>query len=177
MRTAKLETVSSFLNGGTPSTENEEYFNGNIPWITGADISEFKVTKARSFISEEAIKKSATSMVPRGTVLLVTRTSVGKVALSSYDLCFSQDITAIIRDEKQLDSHYLKYFLATQETHFKRLQRGATINGITRDVVGEVEVPLAASVDEQKRIAAVLDKADRLRRQRRYAQTLSDSFL
>jgi type I restriction enzyme, S subunit len=168
--------VTTFLNGGTPSTEHESYFNGDIPWITGTDISDFRVSRARSFITEDAIRRSATSLVPKGTPLLVTRTSVGKVAIAPIELCFSQDITAIIPDGKFLDTKYLIYFLSTKETHFKRHQRGATIKGITREVVADIEIPLP-SVDEQKRIAAILDKADRLRRQRRFAQTLSDSFL
>lgn len=173
----KLGRVTSFLNGGTPSTANEDFFSGVVSWITGADISDFRVTKPRHLISEEAIEKSSTSLVPKGTVLLVTRTSVGKVAVSPTPLCFSQDITAVLPKNGKADATYLMYFLATQEEHFKRLQRGATINGITRDVIEDVDFPLPTNIDEQKRIAGILDKADRLRRQRRYAETLSDSFL
>lgn len=172
----KLDEVCKFLNGGTPSKENADYFNGNIPWITGADITSFLVRKVRSFITEKAVKDSATNLVSEGTVLLVTRTSVGKVAVAGMPLCFSQDITAIRNDEKQLDKSFLIYFLKTKEPYFKQSARGATIGGITREVVSQVEIPLP-SLDEQKRIAAILDKADRLRRQRRFAQTLSDSFL
>jgi type I restriction enzyme S subunit len=172
----KLGSVCKFLNGGTPTKENAAYFDGDIAWITGADITSFKVTKARSFITEKAIKESATNLVSAGTVLLVTRTSVGKVAVAGMTLCFSQDITAIRNDEKHLDKSFLIYFLKTKEPYFKQSARGATIGGITREVVSEIEIPLP-SLPEQKRIAAILDKADRLRRQRRFAQTLSDSFL
>ncbi|MDQ3711369.1 MAG: restriction endonuclease subunit S [Acidobacteriota bacterium] len=172
----KLDEVCKFLNGGTPSKENSNYFNGDIPWITGADIMSFLVRKVRSFITEKAIKDSATNLVPTGTVLLVTRTSVGKVAVAGMPLCFSQDITAIRNDEKYLDKSFLIYFLKTKESYFKQSARGATIGGITREIVSQVEIPLP-SLDEQKRIATILDKADRLRRQRRFVQTLSDSFL
>jgi type I restriction enzyme S subunit len=176
LKTVKLGGVCKFLNGGTPSKDISEYFDGNIAWITGADITSFKVTKARSFITEKAIKESATNLVPAGTVLLVTRTSVGKVAVAGIPLCFSQDITAIKNDEKYLDKGFLIYFLQTKVPYFKQKARGATIGGITREIVSEIEIPLPKP-DEQKRIAAILDKADRLRRQRRFAQTLSDSFL
>ena len=172
----QLGKVCKFLNGGTPTRENVAYFNGDIPWITGADITSFLVRKVRSFITEKAIKDSATNLVPAGTVLLVTRTSVGKVAVAGMPLCFSQDITAIRNDEKHLDKSFLIYFLKTKEPYFKQSARGATIGGITREVVSQVEIPLP-SLDEQKRIAAILDKADRLRRGRRFAQTLADSFL
>ena len=89
-----LGEVCSFQNGGTPSKDVDRYFRGDIPWITGADITSAVVKNARSFITKEAIENSATNLVPAGTVLLVTRTSVGKVAVAGADLCFSQDITA-----------------------------------------------------------------------------------
>ena len=166
--TVKLENVCSFLNGGTPSKAVPEYFTGEIPWITGADIVGNVACIARSFITEKAIKESATNLISKGTVLLVTRTSVGKVAIAGRDLCFSQDITALIPDAKKLDPNYLVDFLKSQEAHFKQHQRGATIQGISRDVVGSVEIPLPP-LDEQRRIAAILDKADVLRQKRRQA--------
>ncbi len=52
----KLGSVCKFLNGGTPTKETAAYFDGDIAWITGADITSFKVTKARSFITEKAIR-------------------------------------------------------------------------------------------------------------------------
>ena len=154
----KIGDVCSFLNGGTPSKSVERYFQGNNPWITGADITSPVVTKARSYITNEAIEGSATNLVPSGTVLLVTRTSVGKVAIAGIDLCFSQDITALTPDTSRLHAPYLVEFLKTQESHFESQARGATIKGITRQVVEELEIPLPP-LEEQKRIAAVLDKA------------------
>ena len=128
-------SICSFLNGGTPSRRVPRYYKGNVPWITGADISGPRADSARSFITEEAIRKSATNRVPAGTVLLVTRTSVGKVAVAAMELCFSQDITAIIPDSHCLDTSYLVHFLRTKQPHLERQARGATIKGVTREVV------------------------------------------
>ncbi|MDE0206282.1 MAG: restriction endonuclease subunit S [Candidatus Tectomicrobia bacterium] len=131
----KLGSVCSFLNGGTPSRRETRYYQGDVPWITGADITGRQADTARSFITEEAIRESATNLVPAGTVLLVTRTSVGKVAAAAMDLCFSQDITAIKPDSNFLDTSYLVHFLMTRQPHFERLARGATIKGVTRENV------------------------------------------
>lgn len=160
-----LGSVCTFLNGGTPSRRVPRYFEGDIPWITGADIVGPTVDQARSFITEEAIRDSATNRVPAGTVLLVTRTSVGKVAVAGTDLCFSQDITAITPDPEKLDSRYLVQFLRTKELHLERMARGATIKGITREVVADIPVPLPP-LPEQQRIAGVLDRAGALRAKR-----------
>lgn len=174
-KTVKLGDVCKFLNGGTPSKEISKYFDGHIPWITGADIISPIVTNARSFITDEAIQSSATNLVQKDTVLLVTRTSVGKVAVTGLALCFSQDITAIIPHQKELNSKFLVRFLESKTSYFKQYQRGATIQGITRDVVANLQIPLPP-LAEQKRIAEVLDKADALREKRRLALNKLDSL-
>ncbi|HAU58686.1 MAG TPA: restriction endonuclease subunit S [Comamonadaceae bacterium] len=172
---ATLNEVCDFQNGGTPSKAVERYFTGDIPWITGADLVGPVAQNARSFITEEAITSSATNKVPAGTVLLVTRTSVGKVAIAGKELCFSQDITALLPDSAKLDAGYLVHFLRTKEDHFSRCARGATIKGITRQVVADLVIPLPP-LKEQRRIAAILDQAETLRTQRRTALALLDSL-
>lgn len=172
---ATLSEVCDFQNGGTPSKAIERYFTGDIPWITGADLVGPVARSARSFITEEAITSSATNKVPAGTVLLVTRTSVGKVAIAGTELCFSQDITALLPDSVKLDAGYLVHFLRTKEDHFSRYARGATIKGITRQVVADLVIPLPP-LEEQRRIAAILDQTETLRTQRRTALALLDSL-
>ncbi len=171
-----LGPICSFLNGGTPSRGVARYYQGDVPWITGADISGPRADTARSFITEEAIGESATNRVHAGTVLLVTRTSVGKVALAAMELCFSQDITAIIPDPHCLDGSYLVHFLKTKQPHLERLARGATIKGVTREAVANLAIPLPP-LDEQKRIAGILDAADALRAKRREALAQLDTLL
>ncbi len=171
----QLGNLCDFLNGGTPSKDKPHYFEGDIPWITSADITGPVAKSARSFITEEAIYQSSTNKVSKGTVLLVTRTGVGKVAIAGQDLCFSQDITAIKPDSKKLLTGYLVHFLRTKQEHFSRLARGATIKGITREVIEQLEVPLPP-LPEQHRIAAILDQADALRAKRREALAQLDSL-
>lgn len=172
---ARLSEVCRFQNGGTPSKSIERYFAGDIPWITGADLVGPVALQARSLITEEAIASSATNQVPAGTVLLVTRTSVGKVAIAGMSLCFSQDITALTPDAKKLSAEYLVHFLRTKQEHFSKHARGATIQGITREVVADLEIPLPP-LEEQRRIAAILDQAETLRTQRRQALAHLDTL-
>lgn len=129
----------------------------------------------RQLITEEAIKDSATNRVPAGTILLVTRTSVGKVAIAQSDLCFSQDITAITPDPERLYAGYLVHFLPANQGHFEKRVRGATIKGITREVVADLPIPVPP-LPEQRRIAEILDRANALRVNRLAAITQLDSF-
>ncbi|WP_426572204.1 restriction endonuclease subunit S [Aquihabitans sp. McL0605] len=171
--TVALGDVASFLNGGTPSRARSDYFEGEIPWITGADISDEILVGdgARSHITAEAIRHSAANLVPAGTVLLVTRTGVGKAAIAGVALSYSQDITAVLPDAAHLDPRYLVRCLQDQAPRFKALAQGATIQGITRAVVEETEIPLLP-IQQQQRIASLLDRADDLRSKRRSANEL-----
>lgn len=175
IKMARIGDICSFQNGGTPSRSIAEYYNGSIPWITSADMTSQIVNSARSYITDEAIKNSATNLVPKGTVLLVTRTIVGKVAIAGMDLCFSQDITAINPESPEIHLGYLVHFLRSQEDYFTRLARGATIRGIARHVIEELEIPLC-SLPEQRRIAAILDQAEALRAKRREALAQLDGL-
>ncbi len=172
----ELKDICHFISGGTPSRKVPEYFSGTIPWITGADINENVITKARDYITEDAIRNSATKIVPQGSILLVTRTGVGKVAIAGTDICISQDLTGLELDYNKVNNWYLFYFLLSQQSLLTDQQRGATIQGITRDIVENLCLPLPP-LPEQQRIAAILQKADRLRRLRRYARQLSDGYL
>jgi len=172
----ELQDVCRFISGGTPSTKVPEYFMGTIPWITGADLNGNVITKARQYITEEAIQNSATNIVPKGNILLVTRTGVGKVAVAGVDICISQDFTGLELDKTKVDEWYLLYYLRSQEEALTSQQRGATIQGITRDVVETLKIPLPP-LTEQKRIASLLRRADRLRFVRRTAHDLGDALL
>ncbi|WKZ38708.1 MAG: restriction endonuclease subunit S [Anaerolineales bacterium] len=172
----ELQEVCRFISGGTPSTKVPEYFMGTIPWITGADMNGNVITKARQYITEEAIQNSATNIVPKGNILLVTRTGVGKVAIAGVDICISQDFTGLELDKTKVDEWFLLYYLRSQEEALTSQQRGATIQGITRDVVETLKLPLPP-LTEQKRIASLLARADRLRSLRRTAHDLGESLL
>lgn len=67
------DVCAKAINGGTPSTEVEKYWEGDIPWITGADILNQKVSKIRRYITEEAVKNSSTNVIPKGNLLVVGR--------------------------------------------------------------------------------------------------------
>ena len=102
--------VDKFVNGGTPSTQNTEYWKGDIPWITGADILNQKVGVIRRYITKEAIQSSSTNVVKKGKLLLVSRTGVGKLAIAPFNIAISQDFTGLYNNIELLDTSYLFWF-------------------------------------------------------------------
>ena len=148
-----------FLNGGTPSTQTENYWDGKIPWITGADVNEQTISTVRRFITDKAVEKSSTNIIPKGNLLLVTRTGVGKVAITPFDIAISQDLTGLFLNKKIIDVIFAFYFFDGSESILKKLNQGTSINGITRNVLEAIKIPLPP-LPEQKAIAQLLSTWD-----------------
>lgn len=156
-----LPKLVQFQSGGTPSTKNPEYYNGEIPWVTSADISESHRIEAKKFITETAIRNSAACIAQPGSVLLVTRIGVGKSALVESPVSFSQDVTNLTDLSEECDAAYLLHFLQSARSFFQSRSRGVTIKGIKRTDLNDLLVPLPP-LDEQRRIAAILDETGAL---------------
>lgn len=140
----KLEEICSFQNGGTPSKEVSEYWAGDIAWISSADIVGSKIQYGRNFITTLGVDNSATNIAPKGTILIVTRTGVGKVAVTDRPTAFSQDIVSITL-KKGFDINFVCEALKNNLPYFLSHARGATIQGITRSVLASALIP---KVDE-----------------------------
>lgn len=175
MKSARLGDISKFLSGGTPSRQHKEYWGGLIPWISGADISEQGTIAPRNFITDSGVRGSAVNVVPAGTLLLVTRTSIGKSVVTPFELAFSQDITAILPKHDVVNIDYLRFFLAFYSPKLKAASRGATIQGVNRKDVEAIQIPLP-ELSEQKRIAAILDEVEILRSKLRETLFLLDEL-
>ena len=145
------------LGGGTPSTEVADYWMGTIPWITSADIHGLQDIRPRRHITDQAIQDSATTFVPAGSLIVVTRVALGRVALAKFPLCFSQDSQALIGDSSVVASDYALYYLSEAVQSFKHMSRGTTISGVTKRQLRELPFALPP-LPEQRRIVAEIEK-------------------
>ena len=152
-----LTDICQIVGGGTPSTKVAEYWEGDIPWISSADIYGLTDIRPRRKITEAAIRGSATNMVAAGAIVVVTRVGLGKVAIAHRDLCFSQDSQGLVFDADQISGLYLTYFLSQAVQNFRYEGRGTTISGVTKKHLGEIQV-LIPPLPEQRRIVAEIEK-------------------
>ena len=143
------------LSGGTPSTKNEEYWKGDIPWITSADIVDVKTAKPRRYITEEAIKESTTNLIAKGNVIVVTRVGLGKLFRNDFDVCISQDSQGLILNDK-INADYLVYVLKERVENFKNVSQGSTIQGVTKKQLAEILIPLPP-LETQREIVAEIE--------------------
>ena len=151
------EICEKIVGGGTPSTENPDYWQGHIPWITSADIVNYKTIKYRKYITDQALDNSATNLIPKNNIIVVTRVGLGKAVRNDIDVCISQDSQGLIL-KKSIYPDFLINFLIEKIKIFKSASQGSTIKGITKRQLADIKIPLP-SLTEQKVIASLLEKA------------------
>jgi type I restriction enzyme, S subunit len=151
--------AKKLVNGGTPPTEVARFWNGKTPWVTGADFNSSGIGEFRRFVSEEAISQTATNMIERGQLLIVTRTGVGKLAIAPCNIAISQDITGFYVDEGQATPEFLYHRMRRGVEDLKKLNQGTSINGIIRADLENYPVELPP-LPEQRRIAEILGTVD-----------------
>jgi len=157
----KLEDVSlDFVSGGTPSTANPDYWNGDIDWMTSAHINGRTITSGQRYIPKEGLKNSATKLVPKNNLLVATRVGVGKAAINEIDIAISQDLTGIIIDRNKFIPDFLYWHILNKERVLKSLAQGSTIKGILRGDLGKLKIPLPP-LPEQQKIALILSTVER----------------
>ena len=155
----RLGDIFSLVGGGTPTTSIEEYWGNGIPWISSADIDHSGRIVYRRRVTPSGVANSTTSVVPRGTIIVVTRVGLGKVAQLTEDTCFSQDIQALLAKETApaYSSRFLMYQLMFIMQTVKYNGRGTTISGITKKQLADVSLYFPP-LSEQERIVARIEE-------------------
>lgn len=160
--TAKLGTVCEFRGGGTPSKGVARYWQGDIPWVSPKDVKSEVVSDSIDHITNEAVANSATSLIPKDSVLMVTRSGIlariVPLAITGRELAINQDLKALCPSSK-LDARFLHHVLnARMDELLGMVSRGATVHRLMTDQIRSVAIPLPP-LAEQRRIVGVLDEA------------------
>ena len=147
--------------GGTPTTSNEAFWNGNIPWIQSSDIVDGKLmgVEPRKYITQTGLNSSATQLVPKDSIAIITRVGVGKLAYMPFSYSTSQDFLSLSKLNTE------PFF--TVYACYKKLQselntvQGTSIKGITKDelLAKTISVPVYS---EQKQIDSFFTQLDTL---------------
>jgi len=157
--TITIDEMFNVIGGGTPSTANEEYWGEGTPWISSADIDDAGNVTPRRKVTKLGLENSTTSVVPKGSVVVVTRVGLGKIATLECDMCFSQDSQALTPFcSNVINNKFLHYFLYWTMQTLKFSGRGTTIQGITKKQLTDV-VLLLPPIAEQQRIVTVIESA------------------
>ena len=136
------DIADHLIGGGTPSTSNPDYWNGEIAWMTSAHINGRLVTAGQRYITDIGLKKSSTNLIQKGNLLVATRVGIGKAAINSVDVAISQDLTGVIIKKDKASEDYIYWFLLNNSNKLKSLAQGSTIKGILKDDLAKLKLPL-----------------------------------
>ena len=155
----RLGDIGYFEGGGTPSTQKNDFWNGETPWISSSDLYDDSIYRinTKRFISKDAIKNSATKVIPPNSILIVTRVGVGKVAISDCELCTSQDFTNVIHSQK--DGLFLAYFIKKEISRLLCFNQGTSIKGIVKKDLKQMVIRMPVD-EEQTKIARLVSSID-----------------
>ena len=159
---AKLGEVCTIVSGSTPKTSVTSYWDGNIKWITPAELNEdtFYIMDSVRHITEEGKEKTGLSYLPAGTVILSSRAPIGKTAIAGCEMCCNQGFKNLICSDA-IYNEYLYFFLKSKTDYLNSLGRGATFKEISKSIVESIEIPLP-EVNQQKEIAEKFKKLEQL---------------
>ena len=154
----KLGEIGEIVSGSTPKTNIKEYWDGEILWVTPAEIQEddYYIADTQRKITNLAVEKTNLKLLPKGTVLLSSRAPIGKVAICDNDMYCNQGFKNIICSDR-MENRYVYYFLKHNVEYIKSLGRGATFKEISKGIVENLEIPYRGK-KEQIEIANKLDK-------------------
>ncbi len=154
---SKAQYYFDVFAGGTPSTNEPTYWDGNIPWINSGEVQNCLVKNISRYITEKGLKESSTKLIPKNTVLLaMTGATCGNVGYLTFESTANQSVMAFV-PRKNFISKFLYYYLMCQEDQIEHYKTGGAQGGINVDNGKKIYINIP-SIIEQEKIANFLDE-------------------
>ncbi len=173
----KISEFADVVGGGTPSTTIEEYYGGNIPWITPRDMSNYDskyISNGSRNITDLGLSKSSAKIIPKGTVLFTSRAPIGYMAIAQQSLSTNQGFKSLVCNIEIAHNEYIYYALKQKVPEIESIASGSTFKEISGSVLKSFELELPP-LPTQKKIAHILSTLDdKIELNRKMNQTLED---
>ena len=139
----RLGDICTIVSGATPKTKTDEYWGGIIKWITPAELSDDShyVSDTEKHLTDAGFKNASLHMMPKGTVLLTTRSPIGKIAIATEEMCCNQGFKNLICSEA-INNEFLFRYLKSQTTRLQAMGHGATFKELSKKDVAEFKINL-----------------------------------
>ena len=161
----KLEEIGKIVGGGTPDSTIMEYWNGKILWAIPTDITKLQTNQIENTerkITKEGLDNSSAKLLPKGTILITSRATIGECAIATKPISTNQGFQSIICDDKNFNRTYIFYSIKCHKNELLRLAYGTTFLEINKTEIKKVMLPAPSSILEQQKIASILSGVDAL---------------
>ncbi len=154
---SKIKHHFSISSGTTPKSDEPEYWDGDIVWITPADFKtdDVFVSKGHRNLSLEGYMVSSLQLVPAGNIIFSKRAPIGQVVINAIDLCTNQGCLAVVLNDDS-DVRFYRYVMSIATEEFELAGSGTTFKEISATSFGNILLPLT-SKQEQTKCADYLD--------------------
>jgi type I restriction enzyme S subunit len=163
-RTIPLGRLVRFASGGTPSREDPNFWNGDIPWLSAKDLKKFRLNDSIEKVTREGANNGA-RLIEAGSVLILVRGMTllkdVPVGVTERLVAFNQDLKALIPN-REVDGHYLGFYLAANKFRLLTLVDRAShgVGRLPSDLLQSFEIELPC-IEEQRKISDILLTWDR----------------
>ncbi|MBB5617034.1 type I restriction enzyme S subunit [Chryseoglobus frigidaquae] len=178
----RLSDIAEVVGGSTPKSGVAELWDGDIPWITPADLSknaDLVISKTARTISDQGLRSIGNRLLPPGAVLLSSRAPIGLVGIVGVPMATNQGFKSLIPDAEIVDSTYLYWWLRANRATLERRGVGATFKELSKTVVESIELALPP-IEEQREFGRLARDAEEARLRAvaslRQVQLLTDSL-
>ena len=163
MEYVKLGDIcTKICSGGTPTSSNPAYYDGNIPWLNTNEVNFCNIYSTNKTISEEGLKKSAAKYVPENTIIVAMYgVTAGKCAIAKIPLTTNQACCNLIIDKEKADYCYVYYYLRQQSDSLNKLAIGGAQQNLNALTIKKFKIALP-TLPVQQKIASILSSYDRL---------------
>lgn len=158
----KLEEIAEIVGGGTPSTKVPSFYNGNIPWLTPKDLTNYPnrfISKGERSITKEGLQNSSAKLIPKNSILLTSRAPIGYLAIASNEVCTNQGFKSLVVDSKKADFNFIFYLLKANMEKIKSFGTGTTFAEVSASVVKNLKFKIP-DLPTQTAIAEILSSLD-----------------
>jgi type I restriction enzyme S subunit len=156
-----LGAISAVVGGGTPSTTVQKYWDGEITWLTPTEVvsqdGKYVADSTRK-ITELGLKNSGAQILPKGSVVMTSRASIGFVAISGIELCTNQGFQSLIPGDSVIPE-FLMYWIQSNREEFHSRAAGSTFKEISKSNVKSIRIYLP-TLSEQERIVEIITTFD-----------------
>lgn len=156
-----LSNCGDIESGGTPDTNNPEYWNEHIPWLTPGEISKLTgryVYSTDRYISESGLRNSSAKLLPINSLIISTRATIGEVVINKTPLAVNQGFKVLI-PAKSFNLDFLFYRLISKKNEFIKFATGSTFNEISKYELSKIELEIP-HYNEQEKIGSLLISVD-----------------
>lgn len=161
-KTVTLSDLGEIVGGATPATSREDYYNGDIPWLTPKDLAGYSyryIRRGERNITQTGLESCSTRIMPKNTVLFSSRAPIGYIAIAKNDICTNQGFKSIVPNAN-VSPLFLYYLLKYYKDEIEAMGSGTTFKEVSGATMRNIKVRIPVLLNDQERIAGILNSLD-----------------